>query len=56
MLISIIAQDSRNKASEDIDPMMGNWKIDLRPTPESDGYDQSFHMKMIGEYTFTGTF
>ena len=54
--ISIIAQDSKNNSSEIINPLIGNWKIDLRPTPESDGYYQSFNVKMINENTFTGTF
>lgn len=53
---SIIAQEPKNNYFETVDPLIGNWKIDLRPTPESDGYYQSFNVKMINENTFTGTF
>ena len=51
--ISIIAQDSKNNSSETVNPLIGNWKIDLRSTPESDGYYQYFNVKMINENTFT---
>lgn len=56
MPISIIAQDAKNNSSETIDDLIGNWKIDLRPTPESEEYYQYFNVKMINENTFTGTF
>ncbi len=54
--ISTIAQDLTSNSSEQIDPLVGNWKIDLRPTPKSDGYFQSFVVKMVNGNTFTGTF
>jgi len=54
--ISIIAQDSTIKSPEQNDPLAGNWKIDLRPTPDSDGYYQSFDVKIVNGNTFSGTF
>ena len=54
--ISIIAQDSTIKSPEQNDPLIGNWKIDLRPTPDSDGYYQSFDVKIVNGNTFSGTF
>ena len=54
--ISLIAQDLSNNSVEPIDPLIGNWKIDLRPTPKSDGYFQSFDVKTVNGKTFTGTF
>jgi len=53
--ICLIAQDNSNKSTEK-NPIIGNWKIDLRPTPDSDGYYQSFVVKLIKDNTFTGTF
>lgn len=53
---SLSAQDLKNNASEPIDSLVGNWKIDLRPTPESEGYYQLFEVKMVNNNTFTGTF
>ena len=35
---------------------MGTWKIDLRPSPESEGYFQSFHIEIINGNAFSGTF
>ncbi len=54
--ISIIAQDITSSPSEQNDPLIGNWKIDLRPTAESEGYFQSFDVKIVNGNTFTGTF
>ncbi len=54
--ISIIAQDLTSNSYEQNDPLIGDWRIDLRPTSESDGYFQSFVVKMVNENTFSGTF
>jgi hypothetical protein len=54
--ILTISQDLKNNSVETLDPLIGNWKIDLRPTPESDGYYQSFNVKTINKNIFTGTF
>ena len=53
--ICLVAQDNSNNLTEK-NPIIGNWKIDLRPTPDSDGYYQSFVVKSIMDNTFTGTF
>lgn len=50
------AQNLTNDSNNTIEPLNGTWKIDLRPTPESDGYYQSFLVKMVTKNTFTGTF
>jgi len=36
--------------------MVGNWQIDLRPTPESEAYFQSFIVETTDDKTFSGTF
>lgn len=54
--ILINAQDLTDKKLELNDSMIGNWKIDLRPTPDSNEYFQSFVVKTSNEKTFTGTF
>ena len=52
----LTAQNSINDSFNTVEPLNGTWKIDLRPTPESDGYYQSFLVKMVTKNTFTGTF
>ncbi|MGB5666098.1 MAG: hypothetical protein WBM53_04560 [Maribacter sp.] len=54
--IAIMAQDLNDSSAETLDSLIGNWTIDLRPTPESDGYFQSFVVTPKGEKSFTGTF
>jgi len=53
--ICLVAQDTSDNLTQK-NPIFGNWKIDLRPTPDSDGYYQSFVVKSIKDNTFTGTF
>ena len=36
--------------------LTGNWKIDLRPTPDSEAYFQSFVVDKVDERSFSGTF
>lgn len=44
-------------AQENIkESLIGEWKIDLRPTPTSEGYYQPFVILSIKENSFTGTF
>lgn len=54
--IITIAQDFKSTSTESINPLIGKWEIDLRPTPESDGYYQSFEVEMLDENAFTGAF
>lgn len=42
--------------AQEANDLVGNWKIDLRPTPESEGYYQYFEVKTIEDNSFTGTF
>jgi hypothetical protein len=53
--ISLVGQEDISTSNE-INPIIGNWKIDLRPTPESEGYFQSFVVKTANEKSFSGTF
>ena len=53
---AIIAQDLKSTSANQTDQLIGNWKIDLRPTPESDEYFQSFIITETEENSFTGTF
>lgn len=53
---SIIAQHATDSAIKKVNPLIGNWIIDLRPTPEAEGYFQSFEVKSIDGNTFNGTF
>jgi hypothetical protein len=50
------AQEKNNDIIKASDTLIGEWTIDLRPTPESDGYFQSFIVELIEEKTFKGTF
>jgi len=54
--LSIIAQNVPDNATKKVNPLIGNWKIDLRPTPEAEGYFQPFEVKSIDGNTFNGTF
>ncbi|WJJ96147.1 hypothetical protein [Algibacter luteus] len=51
-----IAQETPSKLSETSNSFIGNWNIDLRPTPDSDEYFQYFVVKTINKNAFNGTF
>ena len=53
---SILAQELKENKDEKVDQLIGNWKIDLRPTPESDAYYQYFMISEIDGNSFNGTF
>lgn len=53
---SVIAQNVADNATKKVKTLIGNWNIDLRPTPETDGYFQPFEVKSIDGNTFKGTF
>ncbi|MEM7084206.1 MAG: hypothetical protein AAF465_15865 [Pseudomonadota bacterium] len=42
--------------SPDASQLIGVWKVDLRPTPESDAYFSELVITMVNERTFSGTF
>lgn len=53
---SIFSQEKNTDVVKPTDILIGEWTIDLRPSPESDGYFQSFVVEFINENTFKGTF
>lgn len=53
---SITAQEVDDQESTTANPIIGNWTIDLRPTPESDAYFQSFVVEAIEGKSIVGTF
>jgi hypothetical protein len=53
---AIYAQSSTAASAPDADLLSGEWSIDLRPTPDSEEYIQSFVVKSISKNTFHGTF
>lgn len=53
--ICLIAQNGSINSAEK-NQFVGDWKIDLRPTPESDGYFQSFIVETLNDKSFSGTF
>ena len=52
----IFAQEENVPVVKPADILIGEWTIDLRPTPESDDYFQSFIVEIIEENKFEGTF
>lgn len=52
----ICAQEKNTDVVKPADTLIGEWNIDLRPTPEADGYFQSFMVEIIEENTLEGTF
>jgi len=53
---SVIVQNVADNATKNVNPFIGNWNIDLRPTPEAEGYFQPFEVKSIDGNIFNGTF
>ncbi len=51
---SLLAQDIVTKSPSD--QLLGEWTIDLRPTPSAEGYYQNFVVKVVDGNTFTGIF
>lgn len=56
MPICIVGQDQTDTSAEETAILTGNWTIDLRPTPESEGYFQPFVVETMAADSFTGTF
>ena len=54
--IYLVAQEPITNSSDQNNLLTGNWKVDLRPTPNSEGYYQPFLVKSINNNTFSGTF
>ena len=53
---NINAQEEENSDMHNTGALIGEWIIDLRPTPQSEGYFQSFIVDSIEENTINGTF
>ncbi len=51
-----LAQDKPENSINPYETFLGSWKIDLRPTPESEAYFQAFMVTTINENSFSGTF
>ena len=52
----IYAQENNSDLVKPEENLVGEWTIDLRPTPESEGYFQAFVVTTIEEKSFKGTF
>lgn len=50
--------DAATQASEVVDgaSLVGTWKVDLRPTPDSEAYYQEFVVESVEGRSFSGTF
>ncbi|MGB5665277.1 MAG: hypothetical protein WBM53_00400 [Maribacter sp.] len=53
---SVFAQEKIDEPLKQIDILTGEWTIDLRPSPESDGYFHTFNIELVEENAFSGTF
>lgn len=53
---SIFTQDKIDEPPKQIDISTGEWTIDLRPSPVSDRYFQTFNMELVEENAFSGIF
>ena len=53
---SVITQNVADYETTKINPFIGDWSIDLRPTPEAEGYFQTFEVNSIDGNAFNGTF
>ena len=54
--VGIYAQEKKGATVKLQEAFVGEWTIDLRPTPDSEGYFQPFVVNAIEENSFTGTF
>ncbi|WP_297795695.1 hypothetical protein [uncultured Eudoraea sp.] len=50
------AQMENQTENNDVDALIGEWVIDLRPTPQSEGYFQPFIVESIEGNNLKGTF
>ncbi len=53
---SIRAQEDASSDTDRASSLLGEWIIDLRPTPDAEAYFQSFVVESIEENSFKGTF
>lgn len=53
---SLIAQEESLSKSVNKEDLLGEWTLDLRPTPQSEAYFQPFVVETIKDNSFQGTF
>lgn len=56
MSITMIKAQEADTGMSPADPLVGEWTIDLRPTPDAEAYFQKFMVIAADGNTFTGTF
>ena len=47
---------SQSENPDRLNELIGNWTIDLRPSPDAEGYFQNFEITAINERVIEGTF
>ena len=52
----LLAQEANPTKTLDKQTLLGEWSLDLRPTPQSEAYFQPFVVETIEGNSFTGTF
>ncbi|MEM7358256.1 MAG: hypothetical protein AAF431_04130 [Pseudomonadota bacterium] len=50
------AANSGELDAPDAEQLIGQWKVDLRPTPDAEAYFQEFSVSSVNGNTFSGTF
>jgi hypothetical protein len=53
---NLLSQEERQSNSSNKQELLGEWTLDLRPTPQSEAYFQPFVVETIEDNSFTGTF
>ena len=58
LLISAIsfAQTSNDSQDESVNALLGEWLIDLRPSPDTEPYYQVFAVEQVNDSMLTGSF
>lgn len=54
--LCIFAQENNPNPTQKADDLIGTWTIDLRPSPDSEAYYQTFSIESVDKNTFKGSF
>lgn len=54
--LCILAQDDTINQTQKGEDLIGDWTVDLRPSPDSEGYYQPFNVESVAGNTFIGSF
>jgi len=54
--VFIFGQEEETLSNQNIADFVSAWKIDLRPSPDAEGYYQPFNVEAIDGNSFSGTF